>query len=76
MKHVKMHTPVDQKISSSIVTCEIAGLSVDDAAKKLLGMGIVATTTPYDPSYLRFTPGITNTPEEIDRALDAVRKLA
>lgn len=76
MKHVKLHTPLDQKISSSIVTCEVAGLTVDDAAKKLLAMKIVATTTPYDPSYLRFTPGITNTPEEIDQALEAMRKLA
>jgi selenocysteine lyase/cysteine desulfurase len=76
MKHVKLHTPMDPKISSSIVTCEVAGLTVDDAAKKLFGMNIIATTTPYDPSYLRFTPGITNTPEEIDQALEAMKKLA
>lgn len=76
MKHVKLHTPLDPKVSSSIITFEVAGMTPDDAVKKLLGMEIVATTTPYNPTYARFTPGITNTPEEIDATLAAMKKLA
>jgi selenocysteine lyase/cysteine desulfurase len=75
MKHVTLHTPQDPAVSSGIVTFEVAGLKPDDVIEKLLASKIVATTTPYDPSYARFTPGIVNTEEDVDRALDAVRRL-
>jgi selenocysteine lyase/cysteine desulfurase len=48
----------------------------DDVVDKLAASRIVATSTPYEPSFARFTPGIVNTEEEIDRALDAVNRLA
>jgi selenocysteine lyase/cysteine desulfurase len=76
MKHVTLHTPLDPALSSSVVTFEVAGIKPDDVVDRLAASKIVATTTPYDPSYARFTPGITNTEEEIDRALDAVAHLA
>jgi isopenicillin-N epimerase len=76
MKHVTLHTPLDPTLSSGIVTFDVAGLSPDDAIAKLQKANIVGTTTPYEPSYARFTPGLANTPEEIDAALAAVRRLA
>jgi selenocysteine lyase/cysteine desulfurase len=75
MKHVTLHTPLDPAVSSAIVTFEVAGLKPDDVVAKLLASKIVATTTPYRPSFARFTPGIVNTEEEIDAALAAVDRL-
>jgi isopenicillin-N epimerase len=37
---------------------------------------IIASATPYAASYPRFTPAIFNTPEEVDRAVEAVRAIA
>ena len=31
--------------------------------------------TPYSPSYARLAPGIVNTPDEVDQAVDAIRAL-
>jgi selenocysteine lyase/cysteine desulfurase len=76
MRHVKLHTPLDPAVSSGIITFEVAGMKVDDVVARLHKANIVATTTPYDPSYARFTPGLVNTPEEIDAALAATRQLA
>ncbi|MBX3188946.1 MAG: aminotransferase class V-fold PLP-dependent enzyme [Labilithrix sp.] len=76
MRHVTLHTPIDPALSSGIVTFEVAGIKPDDVVAKLLAAKVVGTTTPYRPSYARFTPGIVNTPEEIDRALEVVARLA
>lgn len=76
MRHVKLHTPTDDAVSSGIVCFEVAGMNEDQVVARLLSEGIVASTTPYRPSYARLTPGITNTPEEIERTLAAIRKLA
>ncbi len=76
MKHVNLHTPLDPAVSSSIVTFEVAGMKPDEVVEKLGASKIIATTTPYEPSYARFTPGLVNTEDEIDRALAAVNRLA
>jgi selenocysteine lyase/cysteine desulfurase len=76
MRHVTLHTPLDSKLSSGIVCFEVAGLSPDTVVERLLASGIVASSTPYQPSYARFTPALVNTPEEIDKAVLAVQKLA
>jgi hypothetical protein len=38
--------------------------------------GIVATTTPYAPSYARLTPSIRNSPAEIETVLGEIRVMA
>jgi isopenicillin-N epimerase len=76
LKHVTLHTPLDPKLSSGIVCFEVAGMKPDAVIHKLRESKIIGSTTPYRPSYARFTPGLTNTPEEIDRAVAAVAKLA
>jgi hypothetical protein len=42
---------------------------------RLHGRRIVATVTPYNPSHARLAPGLLNTPQDIDRALAAIRAL-
>jgi selenocysteine lyase/cysteine desulfurase len=34
---------------------------------------IIASITPYQPTYIRFSPGLVNTPAEIETVIEAVR---
>lgn len=76
MRHVTLHTPLETRLSSGIVCFEVAGMTPEMVIRRLHDANVVGTTTPYVPSYARLTPGITNTPEEIERTLAAVRALA
>lgn len=72
MRHVKLHTPMDDELSSGIISFEIKGLSTQDAVEELKKRNVVATASPYRPSWVRFTPGIINLEEDIDKALNVV----
>ena len=50
-------------------------MSPDSVVNRLRARRIVATVTPYTPSYARVAPSILNTPAEVDRALEAIRAL-
>jgi isopenicillin-N epimerase len=76
MPGVKLHTPRDPALSAGICCFEVQGLSPDAVVKGLLERRIIASTSPYKVSYARLSAGIFNTPEEVDRALAAVRSLA
>ncbi|HEV8200466.1 MAG TPA: aminotransferase class V-fold PLP-dependent enzyme [Candidatus Polarisedimenticolia bacterium] len=73
---VTLHTPMDPAISAGINCFEVAGFTPQQVVSKLLDRRIVASTSPYKVTYPRLSAGIMNTPEEIDRALAAVRALA
>jgi len=75
MGHVKLHTPMTSSLSAGLVVFDVAGLRPAEVVARLARRGISATTTPYDPSHPRLTPGILNTPEEIDQVLQAIRAL-
>jgi len=76
MKKVTLHTPMDPALSAGLVAFEVAGVSPGDVVKKLLDKRVVASTSPYKVSYARLAPSLVNTPEEVDRALAAVRAIA
>jgi isopenicillin-N epimerase len=76
MPKVTLHTPRDPALSAGINCFEIAGLTPQDVVRKLFDRRIIASTSPYKVTYPRLSAGIMNTPEEIDRALAAVRALA
>jgi isopenicillin-N epimerase len=76
MTHVTLHTPRDPALSAGLVCFEIAGLSPDAVVARLLDRRIVATTTPYSPSYARLAPGLMNSPDEVESVLREVRSLA
>jgi isopenicillin-N epimerase len=76
MKHVTLHTPIDDAVSSGIVTFEVAGLKPDQVVKRLHAKRIIATTTPYATSYARLAPGLLNSPADVDAALREIRALA
>jgi len=75
MKHVTLHTPVDERLASGIVCFEVAGMTPQAVVKRMAEQGIVGSTTPYVPSYARLSPALVNTPDEVDRALEAIRKM-
>jgi isopenicillin-N epimerase len=72
MPHVTLHTPLADNLSSGIVSFEVAGWATEQVVGHLQDQKIIATKSPYRVSFPRFTPGIYNTPEEVDRALAAV----
>jgi isopenicillin-N epimerase len=75
MKHVTLHTPLGEGVSSGIITFEVDGLTPAQVVKKLHEKRIVASSTPYATSYARLAPGLINAPADIDRALAEIRAL-
>jgi selenocysteine lyase/cysteine desulfurase len=76
MGHVTLKTPRSDALSAGLVCFSVSGLSPPAVVEALRQKGIIATATPYTPSYVRFAPGLLNTPAEVDRALAAIRSLA
>jgi len=63
---VRLITPLAAELSSGIVCAEVPGVSPFEAVGRLAERGIVAGSTPYRESYLRFGPSIVTTPDEVD----------
>jgi selenocysteine lyase/cysteine desulfurase len=63
-------------LSSGITCFEIDGMVPDKIVERLFEKRIIASDSPYATSYARLTPGLLNTPEEVDRAVAAVKALA
>jgi isopenicillin-N epimerase len=76
MKHVRLYTPRDPALSAGIVCFDVEGKSPREVVLRLRERKIIASTTPYTPSYARLTPCIFNTADEVDQALRAIRALA
>jgi selenocysteine lyase/cysteine desulfurase len=73
---VRVITPRDPAMSAGIVCFEVAGMSADAVAERLVARRIVAGPSPYLPSYPRLAPSLVNSPEEVDEAVRAVRAIA
>jgi selenocysteine lyase/cysteine desulfurase len=75
MPHVTLHTPRSPALSAGINCFEVRGIAPEEVVRRLLDRRIVASSSPYKVTYARLSAGIMNTPEEIDRALQAVAAL-
>lgn len=75
MSHIKLYTPAAERLSAGIVCFDVRGMAPPEVVERLRTRRIIATATPYVPSYARVSPSILNTPVEIDRVLDALRLL-
>jgi isopenicillin-N epimerase len=75
MSHVTLHTPRSAELSAGIICFEVAGYSPQAVVEKLLKRRIIASTSPYATSYVRFSFGIMNTLEEVEQVLKAVHDL-
>lgn len=76
MKHVRLHTPRNARLSSGIICFDVDAMTPDVAVARLLERRVVASASPYARSYVRLAPGIVNSPVDVDAALAAVRSLA
>jgi selenocysteine lyase/cysteine desulfurase len=76
MEHVSLKTPLAESISAGIVCFMVDGMSASEVVTALRKRRIIATVTPYSPSYARLAPGLVNTEAEVDEVLDAVESLA
>jgi isopenicillin-N epimerase len=76
MQHIELYTPREQGLSAGIVCFDIKGMKPWEVVKRLLKRKIVASVAPYAMPYARVACGITNTPQEVERTLRAIRALA
>jgi selenocysteine lyase/cysteine desulfurase len=77
MPHVKLQTPLSEKLSAGMVCFEVDGLTPTQTVQRLKDRGIVASTTPpYKYEYARVTPSLWNTPAEVDAILRAIHSLS
>ena len=65
IKHIKLHTPMSADLSAGINCFEVNGMKPDDVVKKLLEKNIISSSSPYQTSYVRLTPSIINTEDEV-----------
>ncbi|MEV4372229.1 aminotransferase class V-fold PLP-dependent enzyme [Nonomuraea sp. NPDC049637] len=75
IKHVTLATPMDPALSAGLVCCSITGMEPLQAVDALRRSKVVAGTTPYNGTLLRFGTTIVNTPEQVDQAVKAVAML-
>ncbi|TVP74996.1 MAG: aminotransferase class V-fold PLP-dependent enzyme [Gemmatimonadales bacterium] len=77
MDHVRLYTPMDMSLSSGLVCFDVDGMSQRQVVTRLQDAHrIIASTTPYSPSYARFTAGLLNDEADVETCLRAVRELA
>ncbi|MFI6711753.1 aminotransferase class V-fold PLP-dependent enzyme [Nonomuraea sp. NPDC050478] len=76
LPHVRLATPDSPGLSAGLVCCSIDGMDAAQAVSRLHGRKVIASTTPYVPSLLRFGTSIVTTPEQVDHAVEAVKGLA
>jgi selenocysteine lyase/cysteine desulfurase len=75
MEHVTLKTPLADSLSAGIVCFMVDGMSASGVVAALRQRRIIATVTPYSPSYARLAPGLVNTPSEVDKVLTAIQSL-
>lgn len=76
MPHVTLYTPIDEAQSAGLVCFDVDGMAPRVVVQRLRDRRIVATTTPYSPTYARLGAGLLNSPEEVEQVLREVRALA
>jgi isopenicillin-N epimerase len=73
---VRLHTPRDPDLSAGLCCFEVERRKPSDVVAQLLARKVIASTGPYARSYARLSAGLMNTPEDVDRALAALRVVA
>ncbi len=75
LPRVRLRTPLAASLSSGITCFDVAGMAPETVVERLQAERIIASVTPYRDRSARLTPGILNTPDEVARAVDAIRRL-
>ena len=72
---VKLYTPRSETLSAGLVCFDVEGMKPEEVVKRLAAKKIIASDTPYAPSYARLTPSLLNSPEEVDRTVAEIAAL-
>ena len=75
MPNVKLYTPMEDELSAGIVCFDVQGKPAQQVVDELRKKKIVASVTPYKTQYARLSPGLLNSPAEVETTLAAVREL-
>ena len=67
---------MSDELSAGIICFEVEGWKPADAVHRLEERRIIATVTPYATKYVRISPSLFNSPQEVDTALGEIRALA
>ncbi len=75
IKHVKLHTPMESRLSAGINCFEVEGLKPEEIVRIFHKNNIIASTSPYRISYARLTPCIINTEEEVNSCIEVLENI-
>lgn len=75
LPNVYLHTPRSAQFSAGFVCCDVKDRSPKEIVAKLKEQKIIASATPYRHSTVRFSAGIINSPEDIEKTLKVMRTL-
>jgi selenocysteine lyase/cysteine desulfurase len=75
MPNVKLYTPMEDELSAGIVCFDVQGMQAQQVVDRLRTQKIIASVTPYKTLYARLSPGLLNSPAEVETTLAAVREL-
>ncbi len=75
IRGVRLVTPRGKELSAGIVCCQVGDSGPPELVARLREKGVIASASPYNPSYLRFGASIATLEADVDRAIDAVRGL-
>lgn len=70
LPNVRLMTPLDPDLSAGIVCVDVPGVPPFEAVERLKASGIVASSTPYRESFLRFGPSIVTTDDQVDAVIE------
>jgi selenocysteine lyase/cysteine desulfurase len=75
MKHVRLHSPQRRELSSGFVCFDVIDVPPREVVQRLRQVGVIASGSPYGTPHARFSAGIVNSEEDVERALAAVRSI-
>ena len=70
---IRLITPADPQLSAGIVCVQVEGRTPEQVVTRLRGAKVIASVTPYNPSYLRFGTSIANNEADVDKAVSALK---
>lgn len=76
IRGMQLRTPRDPGMSAGITCFEISGVSNSTIVSRLQQQGMLASHATYKAQYARIGTACVNTPEEIDKAIAAIRQMA
>lgn len=76
MPHVKLYTPLGNKLSAGLICFDVEGMKSEEVVARLLARRIIASTAPYAAPFTRLAPSLLNSPEEVETTLREIRALA